>query len=182
MPQELAATPDGSEVWVTEAGPQTSTTPLWGVAVISTSSGHGCRQLSLSADPTDVAISPSGKQAYVTALDGLHVFDVATQRQVAFIPGLGSPQSVVVSPDGSFLYVTEPYSGQLATISTATDTVVRTTVGGRGAVAGGRLPGRLDRLRRQPELRFGFLRRRHHRPGEPDGHGTGKPGHPRRDP
>jgi YVTN family beta-propeller protein len=130
MPQELAATPDGSEVWVTEAGPQTSTTPIWGLVVISTSSDSVIAKLNLSADPTDIAISPSGAQAYVTALDGLHVFNVATEQQVAFIPGLGTPQSVTVSPDGSSLYVTEPYSGQLATISTATDTVERTTVVG----------------------------------------------------
>jgi YVTN family beta-propeller protein len=130
MPQAIAVTPDGSEVWVTEAGPQTSTTPLWGVAVISTSSDTVVRHLGLSADPTDVAFSPSGKQAYVTALDGLHVFNVASERQVAFVPGLGSPQSVVVSPDGSFVYVTETQTGQLATISTASGTVVRTTTVG----------------------------------------------------
>ncbi len=130
MPQAIAVTPDGSEVWVTEAGPQTSTTPLWGVAVISTSSDTLVRHLGFRADPTDVALSPSGKEAYVTALDGLHVFNVASERQVAFVPGLGSPQSAVVSPDGSFVYVTETQTGQLATISTATDTVVRTTTVG----------------------------------------------------
>jgi YVTN family beta-propeller protein len=127
MPESIAVTPDGSEVWVTEAGPQTSTTPLFGVAVISTASNTVVRQLGLSGDPTDVAFSPSGDEAYVTASDGLHVFNVATQRQVAFVPGLGSPQSVAVSPDGSFVYVTETETGRLATISTATDTVVRTT-------------------------------------------------------
>ena len=131
MPQAIAVTPDGSEVWVTEAGPQTSTTRLWGVAIISTSSGRVVRQLSLSADPTDVAISPSGKRAYVTASDGLHVFNVASQRQVAFVPGLGSPQSVVVSPDGSFMYVTETQAGELATISTVNDAVVSTTTVGQ---------------------------------------------------
>ena len=127
MPQAIAVSPDGSQVWVTEAGPQTSTTPLWGVAVISTSSDTVVRQLGLSSDPTDVAFSPSGKQAYVTTSDGLHVFNVASQRQVAFVPGLGSPQSVAVSPDGSVVYVTETQTGQLATISTANNTVVRTT-------------------------------------------------------
>jgi YVTN family beta-propeller protein len=131
MPEQIAVTPDGSEVWVTEAGPQTLTTPLWGVAVISTSSDTVVRQLSLRGDPTDIAFSPSGDQAYVSASDGLHVFDVGSQRQVAFVPGLGSPQSVAVSPNGTSLYVTEPVTGQLATISTATDTVERTTaVGG----------------------------------------------------
>ncbi len=63
MPEEIAVTPKGSDVWVTEAGSQISTTPVWGLAVISASSGTVVRQLSLRADPTDVAISPSGKQA-----------------------------------------------------------------------------------------------------------------------
>ncbi len=130
MPQAIAVTPDGSQVWVTEAGPQTSTTPIWGVAVISTSSDTVVRQLGLSSDPTDVAFSPSGKQAYVTTSDGLHVFNVASQRQVAFVPGLGSPQSVAVSPDGSFVYVTETQTGELATIGTTGYTVVRTTAVG----------------------------------------------------
>ena len=57
MPEEIAVTPNGSDVWVTEAAPQTSTTPVWGLAVISASSGTVVRQLSLRADPTDVAIS-----------------------------------------------------------------------------------------------------------------------------
>ncbi|HTT91959.1 MAG TPA: YncE family protein [Acidimicrobiales bacterium] len=127
MPQAIAVTPDGSEVWVTEAGPQTSATPLYGIAVISTSSDTVVRQMGLSGDPTDVAFSPSGDRAYVTASDGLHVFDVTDRRQVAFVPGLSSPQSVTVSPDGSFVYVTETQTGQLATISTANDTVLRTT-------------------------------------------------------
>ena len=57
MPEEIAVTPDGSEVWVTEAGPQTSTTPLWGVAIVSTSSDTVIAQLNLRADPTDVVFS-----------------------------------------------------------------------------------------------------------------------------
>jgi YVTN family beta-propeller protein len=127
MPDALAATPDGSQVWVIESGPQTATSPLWGISVIDTSSSKVTGHIKVVGDPTDVAFSPDGKDAYVTTSNGLYVYNVANRRQVGFVPGLGSPKSVVVSPGGSAVYVTETSAARLATISTATDKVVRTT-------------------------------------------------------
>jgi YVTN family beta-propeller protein len=127
MPEALAATPDGSQVWVVDSGPQTSTSTLWGISVIDTSTNTVTRHFSLVGDPTDVAFSPSGQDAYVTTSNGLYIYNVANARQVGFIPGLGSPKSVAVAPDGSAVYVTETSDAELATISTATDQVVRTT-------------------------------------------------------
>jgi YVTN family beta-propeller protein len=127
MPEALAATPDGSQVWVVDSGPQTSTSTLWGISVINTSTNTVTRRIKLVGDPTDVAFSPNGQDAYVTTSNGLYVYSVAHQRQVGFIPGLGSPKSVAVAPDGSAVYVTETSDAKLATISTATDKVVRTT-------------------------------------------------------
>ncbi|HEX4063654.1 MAG TPA: YncE family protein [Streptosporangiaceae bacterium] len=131
MPQALAATPDGSQVWVVDTGPQTSTSPLWGISVINTSTDKVARHFNLVGDPTDVAFSPDGKDAYVTTSNGLYIYNVANKRQVGLIPGLGSPKSVAVAPDGSAVYVTETSSAKLATISTATDQIVRTTNVGR---------------------------------------------------
>ncbi|MGH3160218.1 MAG: YncE family protein, partial [Streptosporangiaceae bacterium] len=127
MPAALAATPDGSQVWVVDSGPQTSTSPLWGVSIIGTSTNTVTGHFNLVGDPTDVAFSPNGEQAYVTTSNGLYIYNVANHRQTGFIPGLGSPKSVAVSPDGSSLYVTETSDAELATISTATDQVVHTT-------------------------------------------------------
>ena len=61
MPEALAATPDGSQVWVVDSGPQTSTSTLWGVSVIDTSSDTVTRHFNLVGDPTDVAFSPNGQ-------------------------------------------------------------------------------------------------------------------------
>jgi YVTN family beta-propeller protein len=127
MPEALAVTPDGSQVWVVNSGPQTSTSPLWSISVIDTSTDTVAKHFNLIGDPTDVAFSPNGQDAYVTTSNGLYIYNVANRRQVGFIAGLGSPKSVAVAPDGSALYVTETSAAKLATINTATDQVVRTT-------------------------------------------------------
>jgi len=127
MPQALSVTPDGSQVWVTDTGPQTSTSPLWDIAIINTSTDKVTSHIHPVGDPTDVAFSPNGKDAYVTTSNGLYVYSVASRQQVAFVSGLGSPKSVAVAPDGSAVYVTETNSNELATISTSTDKVVHTT-------------------------------------------------------
>jgi YVTN family beta-propeller protein len=127
MPEALAATPDGSQVWVVDTGPQTSTSPLWGITVIDTSTDTVAARFGLIGDPTDVAFSPNGQQAYVTTSNGLYIYNVANRRQVGFVQGLGSPKSVAVAPNGSAVYVTETSDSELATISTATDQVTATT-------------------------------------------------------
>jgi YVTN family beta-propeller protein len=127
MPAALAVTPDGSQVWVVDSGPQTSTTPLWGISVIDTSTNTVTGHIKLVGDPTDVAFSPNGEDAYVTTSNGLYIYNVASRKQAGFIAGLGSPKSVAVAPNGSAVYVTETSAAEVATISTATDQVVRTT-------------------------------------------------------
>jgi YVTN family beta-propeller protein len=127
MPSALAATPDGSQVWVVDSGPQTSTSSLQDIEIIDTSTDTVSGRLQVAGDPTDVAFSPNGQEAYVTTSAGLSVYDVANDAQVGFVPGLGSPKSVAVAPDGSAIYVTETNSNELATISTATNRVVQTT-------------------------------------------------------
>jgi YVTN family beta-propeller protein len=127
MPEALAATPDGSQVWVVDSGPQTSTSPLWNIDVIDTSSDTVTGHINLVGDPTDVAFSPNGQDAYVTTSNGLYVYSVANRQQVGFIAGLGSPKSVAVAPSGSAVYVTETSDNELATISTSTDQVTATT-------------------------------------------------------
>jgi YVTN family beta-propeller protein len=127
MPAALAVTPDGSQVWVIDSGPQTSTSPLWGIAVVDTSTNTVTGHVNVIGDPTDVAFSPNGQDAYVTTSNGLYIYNVAHRTQVGFVAGLGSPKSVAVAPNGSAVYVTETSANELATISTATDQVVHTT-------------------------------------------------------
>jgi YVTN family beta-propeller protein len=126
MPENLAVTPDRSEVWVADSGPQTNSR-LGDVEVISTSKNSVVAHLNLFGNPSDLAFSPDGTRAFVTTSAGLFVYNVATLKPVAFVPGLGSPNWVAVSPNGADVYVTETEFGRLATISTANDRVVQTT-------------------------------------------------------
>jgi len=129
-PQGLAVTPDGSQVWVADTGPQTGEPSLSGISVISTATDTVTSTLNLPTDPRDIAFSPSGTTAYVTTGAGLLVISTATQRVVGFVPGLGNPEDVAVSPDGNTVYVTNTVQGVVDVISAATNRVTGTiTVG-----------------------------------------------------
>jgi YVTN family beta-propeller protein len=135
-PQGLAVTPDGSQVWVADTGPQTGQPSLGGISVISTGTDTVTSTLSLPADPREIAFSPSGTTAYVTTGDGLLVINTATLKVVAVIPGLGSPEDVAVSPDGKMVYVTNTVQGLVDVISAATNRVT-------GTIKVGQLPWQL---------------------------------------
>jgi phospholipase C len=109
-PYGAAATPDGSEVWVTESGTNT-------VSVISTTGAKPAITNTVVAGiyPHGIAITPDGKTAYVantgpnTGPGGsqtLSVIDVASQTPGSPINVGEAPQLVTVSPDGSLVFVT----------------------------------------------------------------------------
>jgi YVTN family beta-propeller protein len=135
-PQNLAVTPDGSQVWVADTGPQTGEPSLGGISVISASSDTVTSTFSLPSDPREIAFSPSGATAYVTTGDGLLVISTATHRVTAVIPGLGNPEDVAVSPDGKTVYVTNTAQGLVDVISAATNRVT-------GTIKVGQLPWQL---------------------------------------
>jgi YVTN family beta-propeller protein len=125
-PQGLAVTPDGSQVWVADSGPQTGPPALAAISVISTVTDTVAATLPLPTDPRQIAFSPSGDTAYVTTGVGLLVINTATLHVVTLIPGLGDPESVAVSPDGATVYVTNTIQGLVDVISAATNTVRNT--------------------------------------------------------
>jgi YVTN family beta-propeller protein len=135
-PQNLAVTPDGSQVWVADTGPQTGQPSLGGISVISAASDTVTSTFSLPTDPREIAFSPSGATAYVTTGDGLLVLSTATHRVTAVIPGLGNPEDVATSPDGKTVYVTNTAQGLVDVISAATDRVT-------GTIKVGQLPWQL---------------------------------------
>jgi YVTN family beta-propeller protein len=122
-PQDRAVTPDGSQVWVAETGPQTGSPSLGGIGVISTSTLKVTATLNLQTDPRQIAFSPSGATAYVTTSAGVLVINTATLRVTGVVPGLGNPEGIAVSPDGKTVYVTNTDQGQVDAISTATDRI-----------------------------------------------------------
>jgi YVTN family beta-propeller protein len=135
-PQGLAVTPDGSQVWVADTGPQTGQPSLGGISVISTASDTVTSTMSLPTDPREITFSPSGATAYVTTGDGLLVINTASRKVVAVIPGLGNPEDAAVSPDGHTVYVTNTVQGVVDVISAATNKVT-------GTIKVGQLPWQL---------------------------------------
>jgi len=135
-PQSVAVTPDGTQVWVADSGPQTGGPSLGGISVISTATDTVTATLPLPTDPRVIAFSPSGGTAYVTSGAGLLVINTATLQVVATIHGLGNPEGVTVSPDGNTVYVTNTVQGVVEVISAATNTVT-------GTIKVGQLPWQL---------------------------------------
>jgi len=130
-PENLAVTPDGSQVWVADTGPQTGLPSMGGISVISTATDTVTATLKLPAtDPRNIAFSPSGATAYVTTSLGVLVYNTANDRLVTLIGGLGNPEGVTVSPKGT-VYVTNDVQNAVDVISPATNRVTRTIAVGQ---------------------------------------------------
>ncbi len=123
LPSDLALTPDGSQLWVTDEGPQTNPSSPSSITVISTSKKAVVGQFNLSGGPEQIAFSPSGSTAYVTTQQGLYVINAASRRVVTLIHGLGDPHGVTVSANGRTLYVTNTEQGEVDVVSAATNRV-----------------------------------------------------------
>ena len=126
FPEDLAVSPDGSQVWVAETGPQTSASAPSGVSVISTATDAVTDRLPLSGAPSQITFAPSGQRAYVATSEGVWIFDTGTARPGGEIRGLGDPRGIAVSPDGRTVYVTGTESDLVYVISAATDRVTGT--------------------------------------------------------
>jgi phospholipase C len=107
-PYGIAATPDGSQVWVTESGTNT-------VSVIPTSTNKIASTVVVGVYPHGIAITPDGSTAYVantgpnTGPGGsqtVSVVDVKGLSQTGKIDVGEAPQVVDISPDGSHVWVT----------------------------------------------------------------------------
>jgi phospholipase C len=107
-PYGIAATPDGSEVWVTESGTNT-------VSVISTATNKITNTVIVGVYPHGIAITPDGTTAYVAntgpntgqgGSETVSVIDVATQTVTGTASVGEAPQVVDVSPDGTLVFVT----------------------------------------------------------------------------
>lgn len=132
-PYDLAVSPDGSQLWVADTGPQTGPGSPTDIEVISTVTKAVTATLPLPSAPAQVAFSPSGATAYVTTAAGLWIFNTANHQVTGVIRGLGDPHGIAVSPDGSTVYVTSTLRGLVEVISAATDTVT-------GTIGVGQLP------------------------------------------
>jgi YVTN family beta-propeller protein len=136
-PESVAVTPDGTQAWVADTGPQTGLPTLGAINVVSTATDKVTSTLSLPvADPRAIAFSPSGATAYVTTAEGLVVINTATVKVTGLVPGLGDPEGVAVSPDGKSVYVTNTAQNQVDVVSATSDRVTK-------AIPVGQLPWQL---------------------------------------
>jgi YVTN family beta-propeller protein len=135
----LAATPDGSRLYVAESGPGAhqvlviDTAPGGNNAVVSTIDLAGPAPV-----PVAVAMAPNGTEAYVLdgANDEVDVVPVPTPpgayAVTTTIPvgDLGDPAAVAVSPSSSQLLVANYNSGTVSLIATSTGTVTTVSLPG----------------------------------------------------
>jgi YVTN family beta-propeller protein len=136
-PEAVAVTPDGSQAWVGDTGPQTGPPTLGAISVVSTATDKVTSTLNLpQTDPRAIAFSPSGSVAYVTTGAGLYVINTATVKVTGFIPGLGDPQGVAVAANGKSVYVTNTAQNVVDVISAASNRVT-------AAIPVGQLPWQL---------------------------------------
>jgi YVTN family beta-propeller protein len=118
-PLNVAVTPDGARVYVTNAVSRT-------VSIIETETNTVVNTVFVSLPPVGVAITPDGTHFYVTSSNmssTLTVLNTATNVVVATIPLRFLASGVVFTPDGARAYV-EQQNEFLNVIDTATNTVV----------------------------------------------------------
>jgi YVTN family beta-propeller protein len=125
-PDDLAVSPDGTQLWVADTGPQTGPGAPTNIEVISTATDGVTATLSLPSAPEQVAFSPSGATVYVTTAAGLWVFNTASHQVTSVIRGLGDPHGIAVSPDGSTVYVTNTAANVVEVINAASAKVTGT--------------------------------------------------------
>jgi YVTN family beta-propeller protein len=130
-PEGVAVSPDGSQVWVADTGPQTGEPTLGALSVISAATNTVTATIPLpGTDPRQIAFSPSGGTAYVTTGIGLYVINTATHRIDTVIGGLGDPEGVTVAPNGT-VYVTNTVQNVVDVISATANRVTRTIAVGQ---------------------------------------------------
>jgi YVTN family beta-propeller protein len=127
FPFGVAVSPDGSKVYVANAGYATHNST---VSVIATATNTVIGTIPVGYLANGIAVTPDGSTVYVATANSssVSVISTATNTVVGTIPVGYIPEGVVVavSPDGSKLYVTNASGGTVSVISTATNTVVGT--------------------------------------------------------
>jgi len=121
-PGGIAVTPDGSRVYVANAGDHT-------VSVIDTASHTVTATIGAAfGNPTGVAVTPDGSRVYVANQQSgsVSVINTRTNTVVAMVAVGSQPLGVAVTPDGSRVYVANGASGTVSAIATATNTVIAT--------------------------------------------------------
>lgn len=105
VPGEVAISPDGARVYVTN-GLAAS------LAVADTAAGSIVTNVKVGAEPLGVATSPDGKRVYVTNFQGgtMSVIDAQTNEVVTTLNVGATPRAIAVTADGKRAYLTHSTS------------------------------------------------------------------------
>lgn len=123
FPSDLAITPDGRHVYVTNGSPSS-------ISVIDTATNTVSATIpfNLGDELGAIAITPDGSRAYALnpSSNKAIVINTATNSIVTTIPVGNASADVAITPDGSRAYVANANDGTLSVINTATNTVTAT--------------------------------------------------------
>ena len=119
----VAATPDGSLLWVTARGSNN----------ISVVDADNLRILKIIKDPSvvtplGIAFTPDGSRAYVASesISKVAIFDAKTYSYSSSITVEGKPSFIVTTPNGQKVYVVDYLSSRVIVIRTSDNSVVST--------------------------------------------------------
>ena len=120
-PTALAATPDGSFVYVAN---QNGT-----VSVIQTSDNTVVATVDVGSEPFGVAVTPDGSHAYVTNSDDgtVSVIQTSDNTVVDTVDVGNSPTGIAANMEGTMVFVANTGSDTVSLIRTSDNTVVKTT-------------------------------------------------------
>jgi len=124
---DVAATPDGKTVWVSNFGDGT-------VQPIDVATLTAGTPIKVGSQPERLAVSPDGSQLWVANQgDGtVSDIDLTTNTVTHTITVGAAPFGVAVTPDSSKVYVTNGGASSVSVIDAATDTVTATIPVGAG--------------------------------------------------
>jgi YVTN family beta-propeller protein len=133
IPFGVAVHPSGNLVYVTNSGEDS-------VSVIDTATRAVLKKIPVGAQPYGIAVNPAGTRLYVAnhgspEKDAVSVIDTATHTVIANVGvtslSIGSgPYGVAINPAGTRVYVTNSFSGYVAVIDPATNTMIDTIPAG----------------------------------------------------
>jgi DNA-binding beta-propeller fold protein YncE len=109
-PTALAATPDGSTLFIAGATANS-------IAVFDLKAGSIRGNIAVPASPSGVVVSRDGSRLYVTCAapaSTVCVVDIAAGRVMARIPTGHTAMSPVLSPDGAMLYVCNRFDSEIS--------------------------------------------------------------------
>jgi YVTN family beta-propeller protein len=143
IPVAVAASPDGTRIYVAVVDPTAATADF--VAVLDARSGMPAApaiDIGAGAAPTSIAFSPDGRTAYVAnrRAGTLSVIDAANDSVSASVSGFSAPTAVAVSPDGAEVFVANSGNHTVsildAAITSNAPMTVSTGAGAMSALAG----------------------------------------------